>query len=109
MKALIYEYAVITRTIFNRKNPLKDLSIRHVKIKQLTRQIKQLNYNANLLLPSLPVEKQKVLCKETKQAVDKLLQERRLLEQADDDQNSKKSRLEILYCKQSAIKAITNI
>ncbi|CAK4101018.1 unnamed protein product [Aphanomyces euteiches] len=63
-----------------RKAPLKRLSTCHVKIKQITREIHQLQYKQALALPSLPLDKQKALVKETTAAIQALLLERSMLE-----------------------------
>ncbi|ETW09080.1 hypothetical protein, variant [Aphanomyces invadans] len=75
--------AVLSSQTFDdyfRTAPLKNLSTSQVKIKQITREIKQLKYKKALALPSLPVEKQKAMCKETYERVQALLQERSALE-----------------------------
>ncbi|KAF0692028.1 Aste57867_16830 [Aphanomyces stellatus] len=66
-----------------RHAPLKNLSTTQVKIKQISREIKQLKYKKALALPSLPVEKQKTMCKETKALVEALLKEKGELEAVD--------------------------
>ncbi|KAF0710308.1 hypothetical protein AaE_012590 [Aphanomyces astaci] len=63
-----------------RTAPLKNLSTCQVKIKQITREIKQLKYKKALALPSLPVEKQKAMCNETFDLVQALLLEKAALE-----------------------------
>ncbi|OQR98613.1 hypothetical protein ACHHYP_08310 [Achlya hypogyna] len=79
--------AVLTTPPFDdllRKAPLKDLTPQRIRVKLIEREISELHYRKNLVLQSLPLEKQKALVAETKIKVQSLVEEKaRLLETSD--------------------------